>query len=176
MSTRTRTVLAAVLAVWCAGGCTGDPTNTVRRGDAVLSEGGNGYYFIPRPEAGVTYSWGLPLLTTKSNRRVTLTAIQLLERPPEVRDVSFVRLRYADFNGGVGIIRTPTPASPDPAYKPLPVLGVEYDSVNDDQIVLQFSLGKPIKGRLSGIQIEYVEDGGRRQQDIDAELELGRAA
>lgn len=147
------------------------------KGDAVIDEGGaSEYYLIPNPEANVRYSWGLPLLTTKRGRHVRLTAIRLLHAPREVRDIEFVRIRYTDLGTGIGVIKTPGVAAPNPSYKPWPAIGANYGDVDEYQILLEFSLSAPVVGGLSGIEIKYVEDGLARTQQIPAELKLGRTS
>ena len=144
----------------------------VHAGNAVVVVEEQGSFGIPYPKTAVAYLWGLPLLTTKKGRRVTLTRIRLLHAPPEVRDVSFVRIRYSDLGTGIGIIETPTPRSPEPKYRPLPVLGVTYDDVHDDQLVLQFSLSKPVVADLSDIEIVYQEKGRTSRQVIRTLLRI----
>lgn len=171
--TKALVLLAAVaLASYVTASC--NQQSAVAQGNAVLDRSAEGYYFIPHPAANERYSWGLPLLTTRPGRRVRLTSIRLVHAPSELRDISFVRIRFADMGSTIGIIRTPTSVSPDPRYKPGPAVGIVYDDVNDDQILVEFTLASPVTARLADVEIRYEEEGREWTQRIKAELALGR--
>ena len=163
-------VLALAVAVGLAGCSVWGERSS---GDAVLTGAEGEYYSIDSPTAGIQYSWGLPLLTTKKGRGVTLRAIRLLHAPSEVVDVTYVRIRYEDLGRGVGVATRPLRQGHETTYKPLPVLNEQYDDVDDDQIVVQFRLTAAVTGRISGVEVTYDEHGVRRTQSIDTYLVLG---